>query len=42
MFLWPYEKKLKFLEFSGSSTQIEGGQNMVSIVINDLMHEMQT
>ena len=42
MFLWPDEKKLIFLEFSGSSMQIEGKQNMVSIVINDLMHEMKT
>ena len=32
MFLWPHEEKLIFLKFFWSSTQIEGGKNIVSIV----------
>ena len=31
IFLWPYGEKIIFLEFSGYGTQIEGGQNMMSI-----------
>ena len=32
MFLWPHGEKLIFLKFLGSSMQIEGGKNIVSIV----------
>ena len=48
MFLWPHGEKIIFLDFSGFSTQIEGGQNTVSTgatyqrmataLLHDMMH----
>jgi len=48
MFSWPHGEKIIFLDFSGFSTQIEGGQNTVSTgatyqrmattLLRDMMH----
>ena len=44
MFPWPCGEKIIFLEFSGSGTQIDGGQNTVSIAtpsLSDILSAMR-